>query len=228
MNYKLFLYYFKAIRERGILFVWTYFWESIWFDFIHGVKTSTRVPKEKQTVKTGKKEFNNGLLYVGSFTSVTKDSVGYIRDYISENDFANSQFIDLGCGKGKALMVYALNYGKLCKKTPIGIEYDSDLAKFAQANLRKVKFQSIIPVVHCDSAINLADYVSAGCLIIYLYNSFQGSTLYAVLEILKNFKHILIYVDPAEKNILDNYNYTILKENIGKYNADTWLIAKSE
>ena len=60
MNYKLFLYYFKAIRERGILFVWTYFWESIWFDFIHGVKTSTRVPKEKQTVKTEKKNLITG------------------------------------------------------------------------------------------------------------------------------------------------------------------------
>jgi hypothetical protein len=227
MNFKLFKFYFSVIKKRGILYVWKYFWESTWFDHIHGIQTSTRVPKENQNVKTDSKEFNNGLLYVGSFTSVTKDSVGHVYDNISKEDFASSQFIDLGCGKGKALIVYALHYGKLCNEIPLGIEYDNDLAIIAKKNFLKVNFDSFTPIVHSDSALNLLKYVKGKSLIVYLYNSFQGSTLLKVLDILKKVPHILIYVDPAEKNVLGVYNYTIMKEHIGKYNADTWLIAKS-
>ena len=228
MNYRSFLFYFKAIKKRGILFLWTYFWESILFDYIHGVQTSSRVPKENQKVKTDSKEFNNGLLYVGSFTSVIKNTLRFVHDNIPKEDFENSQFIDLGCGKGKALIVYALYYGKFCNEIPLGIEYDHDLAIIAERNVGKINFDSSSsPIVQKDSALNVLRYTKGRFLIVYLYNSFQGSTLNEVLCILKNIPHILIYVDPAEKSILGSYNYRVMKENIGKYNADTWLIAKS-
>ena len=227
MKTKSLKFYFTVIKKRGILYVWKFFWESTFFDYIHDIQTSTRVPKEKQKVNTDSKEFNNGLLYVGSFTSVTKGSLGYIYDNISKEHFENSQFIDLGCGKGKALIVYALYYGKFSKEVPFGIEYDNDLVSIARRNFQKINFECFAPIVHSDSALNLLKYTKCKSLIIYLYNSFQGSTLKEVLDILKAIPHILIYVDPAEKNILSSYNYTIIKENVGKYNADTWLIAKS-
>ena len=77
-----------------------------------------------------------------------------------------------------------------------------------------------------DSATNLNKYVSSNNLIIYLYNSFQGKTFDKVLKILKNFNHIIIYIDPAEENKLIDFNYKIISKNKGKYNADTWLIAQ--
>ena len=58
-----------------------------------------------------------------------------------------------------------------------------------------------------------------------MYNSFQGKTLRGVLNSMQAYPHILIYVDPAERHILTEYDYDILEEYIGHYNADTWLIA---
>ena len=205
-----------------------YFSESIWFDLCHGTRTSSRVPKSEQSINSSGDDIENGLLYVASFTSVTKKTVECARSAIEPRQYEKSQFIDLGCGKGKALLVFAKFYGSEVEFPALGIEYDRRLANIAKWNIEKCKFREVDIIVKSDSALNLLNYVKGKFLIVYLYNSFQGSTLKKVLDLLKDISHILIYVDPVEKDLLSNYNYTILKENIGKYNADTWLVAKSK
>ncbi len=77
-----------------------------------------------------------------------------------------------------------------------------------------------------DSAINLEKYITTNKLVIYLYNSFQGKTLDLVLDILCQYDHLLIYIDPAEEFKINDYQYNIIYKKQGKYNADTWLIAQ--
>ena len=60
--------------------------------------------------------------------------------------------------------------------------------------------------------------------LIYLYNSFQGDTLYKVLKQLSGCEHLLIYVDPVEANELIQRKYVELNSNVGRYNADTWKL----
>ncbi len=221
------LYALKVVLKRGITFLFRYFYESYLFDVIHGTKTSARVAKEDQSISSAAAEEENGLLYVASFTSVTRKTVSLAKEVLGDERFNKAQFLDLGCGKGKALLVHALHYGRYQDVPAIGIEYDSDLATIARDNVDKCDIENGRVRVVADSAVNLKEHISANELIVYLYNSFQGETLKSVLNELSSIPHILIYVDPAERHQLDNYSYSIIRDYVGKYNADTWLVASS-
>ena len=220
-------FFLKALRQRGVRFLWDYFRESIWFDLRHGTSTFARVPKSDQTIDGSHDEEDNGLLYVASFTSVTKKTVKKAQDALGPDRAACAQFIDLGCGKGKALLVYAQAFGKSSTFKAIGIEYDPVLADLARKNVAKTSFSKGRVEVFTDSAINLGAYLTADVAIVYLYNSFQGETLDATLDALQSMPHVLIYVDPAEREKLPARGYQIVAESKGRYNADTWLVATS-
>ena len=68
--------------------------------------------KDNQTISSTEAEQENGLLYVASFTSVTRDTVMLAKRILGDDRFRKSQFVDLGCGKGKALLVHAVHFGK--------------------------------------------------------------------------------------------------------------------
>jgi SAM-dependent methyltransferase len=220
-----FFYALIVLRRRGIFFLWTYFKESILFDLRHGTRTFARVPKNEQTIDIDDTQAADGLLYVASFTSVTAQTVELARNALGSEDFKRAQFLDLGCGKGKALLVFAKLFGAAQTHKAIGIDFDPDLVRLARANIARCSFAKGRVEVACDSAMNLLDYVQSDLLVVYIYNSFKGETLRGVLAAMRNIPHVLIYVDPAERHILPEYNYTILDENIGRYNADTWLVA---
>ena len=220
-------YAITMLRKRGVGFLWTYFKESIWFDLRYGTRTFARVPKDEQLIAGNATEADEGLLYVASFTSVTRKTVSNARDILGEKRFSQAQFFDLGCGKGKALLVFAKLFGKGQMHQAVGIEYDPDLAALAQRNILKCGFAKDRVRVVTDSAVNLRSYADADNLVVYLYNSFQGETLKSVLDVLREVPHVLIYVDPAEKHRLADYGYKIHEENNGRYNADTWLVASS-
>lgn len=222
------LYALKAVKQRGIGFLFTYFRESILFDLLNGTKTSARVPKDEQTISSAIEEENNGLLYVASFTSVIKNSLRRAEKIWGETNFAKAQFFDLGCGKGKAVMIYAQSYSKQSELPAIGIEYDPLLVEVAKVNLHKCNIPAQNAEIYADSATNILNYISSDRAIIYLYNSFQGETFKEVLNQIKGLQHVLIYIDPVEKALLEGFGYEIAYERVGKYNADTWLIAKSQ
>ena len=220
-------YALRVVRKRGLGFFWTYFSESVWFDLRRGTSTYARVTKERQSIDSSAEEQDNGLLYVASFTSVTRKTVEKARKILGPDLADRAQFLDLGCGKGKALLVYAERFGAQAAHPAVGIEYDPGLAERARANATKCGFGEDRIKVVAASATVVREHILSETAIIYLYNSFQGETLRQVLEALKGVAHVLIYVDPAEREVLADYGYTIHAENTGKYNADTWLIATS-
>ena len=219
------LYAIEVLRKRGLIFFWIYFRESVWFDLRYGTATSSRVPKEQQTIDSDAGEQENGLLYVASFSSVTRDTLQVAQDHLGAEAFAESQFFDLGCGKGKALFVYALQNRGRARYPAIGIEYDAALVETGQQNLQKLGLGAGEARIVHDSATRLDAYLEAERAVIYIYNSFQGETLKAVLTLLARIPHVLIYVDPAERDRLADFGYQILAERKGRYNADTWLVA---
>jgi hypothetical protein len=213
----------RAIRERGFRFLWVYFRESLWFDLRHGTRTSTRVPKSGRYLRS-LGERDDGVLYVASFTSVTKQSLQAARRILGAEAFARAQFVDLGCGKGKPLLIYAQLYPNPGLPA-IGIEYDTALVEVARANLAACEIEPRMAMVVADSASNVRQHVSGEVLIVYLYNPFQGSTLRTVLSTLAATPHLLIYVDPVERATLLDGGYQLIEDHPGRYHADTWLIA---
>jgi|688.fasta_scaffold30043_5 hypothetical protein len=215
-----------ALLKRGPVFIWIYFQESVLFDILNRTNTHLRLAKTEGGKKYRLSEYEDGVLYVASFTSVVTNTVNIAKDFLG-NKFSAAQFIDLGCGKGKALLVYALNFKDAYAYPCIGIDYDIDLCNKAAINLKSVKLSSNLATVICASALDMKQYISSEILIVYTYNSFKGITFHKTLDNLSSYPHILIYVDPYEEAMLSEYGYRILARRKGRYNADTWLVAAS-
>jgi hypothetical protein len=217
----------RTLKKRGLLFAWDYFSQSIWFDLRNGTSTAARVAKDQQTIHSNSSERENGVLYVASFTCVTTRTVAVAGDILGPHRMRVAQFMDLGCGKGKALLVYALYFGADVEYAALGIEYDSILANQARANVEKLPFTKRRVDIITDSATNIRSHLKSKLAIIYLYNPFHGETLRATLSALQGLPHVLIYVDPLERKMLSDFGYCVVAEQQGRYNADTWLVARS-
>ena len=216
-------YLVSALVRRGPRFLLQYARNSLAFDLMHGTHTHLRAPKPASPESDA--ERRDGVLYVASFTSVVRRTLHEAQLLVGTDAFRESQFFDLGCGKGKALLVHALEYSHAIQRPGVGIEYDSSLCVIANRNIEKLKLGVRAPQVYCDSALNVARYVQGQRLIVYLYNPFGGETLRGVLRALTSFPHVLIYVDPVERGLLQEFGYSIRVSHEGRLHADTWLVA---
>ncbi len=203
-----------------------YLRESLAFDILRGTNTHLRVPRVAQA-GIGP-EYEDGVLYVASLTSVVRDTLALAEKLLGVERFREAQFFDLGCGKGKALLIYAMEYGRQSRHPAVGIEYERALCEVASKNIRKLKPAAGRAEVHCDSALHIEQYIRSRFLVVYLYNPFQGETLHAVLRTIARYPHVLLYVDPVEKDILPQHGYQIRASHQGRHHATTWLVATKE
>ncbi|MBW8828574.1 MAG: class I SAM-dependent methyltransferase [Burkholderiales bacterium] len=113
-------------------------------------------------------------------------------------DFRNFTFIDLGCGKGRTLMVAA----KKGFRRVIGVEFAEELVEIATRNLARHQAPNVI-VSHADAA----DFVfPEGNMVLYLYNPFSEEVLRKVISNLRATalnKLYLIYKTPRCADLLD-------------------------
>jgi SAM-dependent methyltransferase len=195
------------------------------FDLKFGTTTFLRVPKTKQKIKFENFVKNDGLLYVPSFTSVVFKTLHAVKDIMGSERFRQAQFIDVGCGKGKVLLLYKKYFKNLNIYPPVGLDYDEKLINIALTNIANKSFTEKDISLFCENAINIKKFIKSKEAIIYFYNSFQGKVFDDTLDSLKDLPHVLIYIDPVQLNYLKNRGYKILAENRGRYNADTWVIA---
>ena len=216
--------FLSSLLTRKPTFLFTYLFESYYYDLIHHTDTHMRIPKRARGDGQSSPAFSDGIHYVASFSSVIRRTLGVARQCLGPL-FELAQFVDLGCGKGKSLMIYALRYGKKARYPCLGIEYDLTLCQTALRNFGKVGIASQqVRLVH-GSATDLQKYVTSGLLLVYIYNSFTGDTLSNTLAVMSDYPHLLIYVDPCEKASLSDFDYDIVHEHNGSFHADTWLIA---
>jgi hypothetical protein len=95
-------------------------------------------------------------------------------DFLRIPDLRRFTFVDLGCGKGRALLVAAkLGFGRI-----IGVEFASQLVATAKRNLLSAGIKNAI-VLHQDAA----DFEPPDDeLVIFLYNPFSREVVRPVLE----------------------------------------------
>ncbi len=116
----------------------------------------------------------------------------------------NNHFLDIGCGKGRALCV-AAHYGF---KKVTGVDFSKDLCSIAEQNLTitKNKFAALAYKVFNNDAFYFEIPTDADC--IFLFNPFDDVIMSGVAEnILESFEQYprtitLIYVNPMHKEIL--------------------------
>ena len=103
-----------------------------------------------------------------------------------EEDLSTLTFIDVGCGKGKTLLL-ASNLGF---KRLVGVEFAPELVKTARENLRikNIRNGSILYV-------DAAEYEFPDCdCIVYLFNSFAREVMAKVIANLAKLKDRKLYV----------------------------------
>lgn len=136
------------------------------FDRKYGVETSKLV----QFVPTDSRNSSHGNRYSASSEAV-------IRWCIENSGMPveTTSFVDVGSGKGRALIIATFYPFKKI----IGVEYSQELAKICGTNLQKLGLEDKAEVVVGDAA----EYrFPDGNLLVFLYNPFDGVILGTVLK----------------------------------------------
>ena len=189
--------YFKILKKRGIKSLFQEIIDNYFFDLFYNVETQLRNGESSK--------LNNH--YAPTYYSVIKESFRSIKD---RNKLT---FIDVGCGKGKVLLV-ASDFGF---KEIIGIELSKKLLITCKINLNnykklKVKKKSIKLI-----NINATKYKITNENVFYFFDPFSKIILDNFLKkILESFKKnkrkiYIIFANPPKQNKLLNSKFKKIK-----------------
>lgn len=161
------------------------------FDLARGTDTSGIVPLWKLIIKSPNARY--GVNYEATSENAIKDAIRFLNV-----DPSHTVFVDLGCGKGRPLIVAA----ELHFREIIGVEFATELVETARANLKHLGIGA--SVHHCDAAE--FDF-PAKPLVVFLYNPFGAEVLAKVVERLRGHDFDIIYYNPQHAEILDRANF---------------------
>jgi SAM-dependent methyltransferase len=148
------------------------------FDQKHGVDTGGFLGGGRLAAAGGQNAFHNAGYY-GISPSRFQTAIERWNEYLPANGLTGYSFIDLGCGKGRALML-ASEYPF---REVIGIELNPDLASIAADNikiwLQSNRSQCPIQVLAQDVA---AFAFPQGPCAVYLYNPFGAPVVQQLIS----------------------------------------------
>lgn len=158
------------------------------FDRALGIDTTSMV----RLTKTSSKNIVHGVRYQASEIRLVEWAL-----VSSEVDFENTTFVDVGCGKGRVLIL-------ACRKPfnrIIGFDYSESVLNVCRKNLRHLGLESRCEVCHEDaSKFQFPD----GNLMLFFYNPFHSPLFEEVLERIRSIKSpvTIVYLGP-KRDALD-------------------------
>jgi SAM-dependent methyltransferase len=99
------------------------------FDQAHGVDTSGLVPARH--LATGHAHDEHVTAYYGVAPSILRALIARWRETVPPHPISNYTFLDIGCGKGRALLVAS----ELPFRRVVGVELNPKLAAIARSNV---------------------------------------------------------------------------------------------
>ncbi len=126
--------------------------------------------------------------------------------------FARGTFVDLGCGKGRALVMAAeLGYRRL-----LGVDLDAELVAVCRTNLARIRSRSRWEHAEVRSEDATRVQLPTGGCVVFLYNPFRGETFSRVAANLA--KHAaesgnavwVVYVNPLELGALEGAGFEVV------------------
>lgn len=170
------------------------------FDLLHGTDTGGWISTASLSVVSLSAFFST--VYAGMPPSALIQALSALR--IQYEDFS---FVDLGCGKGRALMVAA----QFPFKHLHGVEIAAELCDIARANIaRNPQWAARISIVNDDAAKAI---FPDGPLFVYLYNPFLAPVLRRALANLERQLQrsprptYLLYADPRFKSVINSFAF---------------------
>ena len=185
-----------AYRLRLIL---DYFLNVSLFDIRYRTKTSSFPTCRNSRAPTRAQE----IPYMPSFTGPIIKAHRFLREE-KVFCFEGANFLDIGCGAGKALILWAkLNAKYGVEQKIVGVEIEPCLALAARNNFEKTRVEVDLITGDISAPDVFGQFDQKENAILYLYNPFGEKTLLAVL---RNFclegHTYLVYVNPQHESAL--------------------------
>lgn len=201
---------YNIFKKKGFVNLLIFYKENILFDFIN--KTNT-------CFKHTNHDVNNEIIpYQPSFTKTIKDSIKIIMK--DNNNIKNYNFVDVGCGAGKSLIIA----NRFNFKNIIGIEINKELFQICKNNTNPFKNIHIINT----NILSYEEFQNNS--IYYLFNPFGFKTLKSFHEKISSFKNIYIIYNNYEfsEDFFEDYNILYQKKVSGnKFENENLLILKN-
>jgi predicted RNA methylase len=170
------------------------------FDRVHSIDTRGIVPLEAEVANTA--VHSDGTRYQSSRPRDFRRLVRTLPLALPQDSYT---FVDLGCGKGRVLIL-AAEYGF---QRVLGIELDSRLVEVARANVRSVQArqQNRMDKVEVLTGDAATFTLPLGPTIIYMYNPFGEQT---VREVASNVQRslelnprplLVVYYNPVHQHL---------------------------
>ena len=198
--------YRDLFASRGLRLVFSYFVNSHLYDLLRKVDTHLMLRKESLLVDSANLEHSQ--MYMVSWTSTVKKS---FKEAICRFDLSGFVFIDLGCGKGKAVLLareLSLLGGDVVQY--IGIDFVDSLVQIARNNSRKLFGDEGNFIV--KDAIQVEWDKLPKNVLIFMYNPFDAVILDRVLSQIVDKQVISIYVNPVHQAVFQAKGYSLLYE----------------
>ncbi len=207
-------------RESGARTCLAYWRQNHLFDVVRRVDTHGW---------TGRMEYPAGLaddttskIYMPVWTTTVRRS---LRAAVAHAGRPAS-FVDLGCGKGKALLIAHDMLERRGRSVQVvGVEHHPGLAVVAERNLWR-RTGSLGDVRVGDAGTVDLDDV-ADPMIAFLYNPFTGPVLGDVATRLATRACTVVYVNPVEPEAFTSRGFNVVRSEHGWHPVATWMILAS-
>lgn len=163
----------------------------------------------------------------GNMPAFTRD-VRYWHTYLRERlvDWRGCSFVDAGCGKGKALLVWGEENEKAgMRQAMLGLESDPELVATARLNL--VAARSLGMVYRGDAAH--FDYPLFGSrLIVWFFNSFGQDLMEPMLDSLERTECWFVYGNPQHAEwMMRERGWEPVTLRVGVHERSTFMLLRS-
>jgi hypothetical protein len=198
-------YFFQSIKNRGFGFTLRLMWNEGKYERKLGIKTLSIKNLE-------------GLTLVGEHAEDAHHYQGasyyILYELFSQLKTQHKGFVDMGCGKGRAMIV-AADAGF---KSVHGIDLAKELCEEAEENILKVRHrypQTVFSVHHANA---VSWEIPKGINTIYFFNPFPENVMTKVIsnikKSLREYPRVLevIYVNPKFLDLFTSSGFTITYE----------------
>lgn len=187
---------YVLLRKYGFKGACRILLHDVGFDLRHRVNTATPM---SQRQLFGRNHSSDLHRYVASTFDVMRSTLDYVSML---HDLSECGFVDLGSGKGKALIAAS----RYPFKSLQGVELSARINAIACANLKRLGLDKRVALFEGAAA----DYsFQPHERIIYFFNSFSGDALHSLLNNLAASPRIgpgvLIYTNPTERSDIEKY-----------------------
>ncbi|MCX6460771.1 MAG: hypothetical protein NTZ03_10735 [Actinobacteria bacterium] len=201
---------------RGWRLPYTHFREAHAFDLRRGTDTATRLAREQYDAEGD--TFEHSTFYGAAWTSVIEQWFDWVAERVGP-ELSSRTFVDIGCGKGKVLIVWAEKAARSGASMPIcGIEYYAPLADIARSNIEHVGLAERIEVITAD-ALNVDPEVYGRRPVVFLFNPFDADVMRPFIERVAALDPLVIYANPVHGDVFEQRGFNCLHETSGWHNG---------